>query len=131
MKRVFRAPVLTGVIFCMAVAAACGGPVNQNNSNAGGAGPQPSPSATRAQSNLGQIKVASRPAGATILLITEDVGGIGQPQPRGSTPATIADLAPGKYVVHLEKPGYKSFQKSIEVKPNETTNVTAQLQAQR
>jgi hypothetical protein len=81
----------------------------------------------QSQPGLGGIKVGSRPAGATITLIPEDEAGAGRPQGHGSTPATIIDLIPGKYTIHLELAGYKSFQKSVEVKPDETTPVTAQL----
>ncbi len=67
------------------------------------------------------------PAGAEVLLITEDVGGASLPEPRGTTPMTITDLAPGAYTVHLEKPGYKYFQKSVQLKPGATATVTAKL----
>ena len=77
---------------------------------------------------LGGIKVGSRPTGATIMLISEDEGGgFGRPQVRGSTPTTITDVAPGKYTVHLELNGYKAFQKSIDVKADQTASVTADL----
>ena len=77
---------------------------------------------------LGGIKVGSRPMGATIMLISEDEGGgFGRPQVRGSTPTTITDVTPGKYTVHLELNGYKAFQKSIEVKADQTATVTADL----
>jgi hypothetical protein len=66
--------------------------------------------------------------GATIILISEDEGGgFGRPQNRGSTPTTITDVTPGKYTVHLELNGYKAFQKSVEVKADQTTTVTADL----
>ena len=77
---------------------------------------------------LGGIKVGSRPMGATIMLISEDEGGgFGRPQVRGSTPTTITDITPGKYTVHLELNGYKAFQKSVEVKADQTASVTADL----
>ena len=77
---------------------------------------------------LGGIKVGSRPMGATIMLISEDEGGgFGRPQVRGATPTTITDVPPGKYTVHLELSGYKAFQKSVEVKPDQVTTVTADL----
>ncbi|HJQ69936.1 MAG TPA: PEGA domain-containing protein [Blastocatellia bacterium] len=92
--------------------------------------PTPSPGTTPARSEaseLGSIRVESTPAGAEVLLITEAVGGAGPPEPRGTTPTTITDLAPGKYTIHLEKPGYKFFQKSVELKPGATATVTATL----
>jgi hypothetical protein len=77
---------------------------------------------------LGGIKIASRPPGANVLLIPEDeAGGAGLPKPRGTTPTTITDLIPGRYTVHLELVGYKSFQKTVEVKPDETVPLVANL----
>ena len=77
---------------------------------------------------LGGIKVGSRPMGATIILISEDENGVsGRPQVRGSTPTTVTDITPGKYTVHLELNGYKAFQKSVDVKADETVSVTADL----
>jgi hypothetical protein len=40
---------------------------------------------------------------------------------------TITDLAPGAYTIHLEKPGYKFFQKSVDLKPGATATVKATL----
>jgi hypothetical protein len=79
---------------------------------------------------MGAIKVGSRPAGASVLLIANEGGEAGKPQMRGTSPTTIADVAPGKYTVHLELKGYKYFQKTVEVKAGETVPVTADLQKQ-
>ncbi|MCI0486921.1 MAG: PEGA domain-containing protein [Blastocatellia bacterium] len=114
---------------------ATGDQANANNSNAPAqktGGPDPSrsagsPAQPREKTGLGKIQVSSRPEGATVLLISEDEGGAGTPQPRGSTPTIINDVAPGKYTVHLELRGYKSFQKSIEVKADKTATVKAGL----
>jgi hypothetical protein len=111
-----------------------GGCATAQNENAGAANrdaanrPQTAPAETQSKPLTGGIKVESRPEGADVLLIPEDESGADPPQPRGQTPVTITELAPGKYAVHLEKTGYKPFQKSVEVKPGETTAVTAPLQ---
>jgi hypothetical protein len=76
---------------------------------------------------LGGIKVASRPAGATILLIAAEGSDAGKPQTRGTSPTIITDLTPGKYTVFLELKGYKAFEKAIEVKAGETVPVTTDL----
>jgi hypothetical protein len=72
----------------------------------------------------GAIEVRSTPAGAAIILLAEEGG---QPEPRGSTPTVITGLAPGKYIIHLEKLGYRFFQKKVEIKQNETVRVDAKL----
>jgi hypothetical protein len=113
-----------------------GGCATAQNENAGAANSsaanrpqaQTTPAETQSKPLTGSIKVESRPEGADVLLIPEDESGADPPQPRGQTPVTITELAPGKYAVHLEKNGYKPFQKSVEVKPGETTAVTAPLQ---
>jgi hypothetical protein len=61
------------------------------------------------------------------MLITEAVGGASPPEPRGTTPTTITDLEPGTYTVHLEKPGYKFFQKTVLVKEGKDASVIATL----
>jgi hypothetical protein len=75
----------------------------------------------------GTVEVTSTPPGATIILIPLDGDLDGVPKPRGSTPATLTDVPPGKYTVHLEKPGYRYFQKEVEVKMTETVKVNAKL----
>lgn len=136
MKKIIRLVLLAHLALVSVLFHACTqgsqGGSNQNANNANASQPQ-APAATASQPasqpTLGSIKIGSRPAGAAVLLISEE-GGAGQPQPRGSTPATITGLQPGKYAVHLEKPGYKAFQKSVEVKANETTSITADLKKQ-
>ncbi|MBI3651734.1 MAG: PEGA domain-containing protein [Acidobacteria bacterium] len=102
-----------------------------NNANANGntgaivqnpVAPQPPPNPA-----LGAIKIGSKPDGASVMLIADEGGEAGKPQLRGSSPTIIADLAPGKYTVHLELKGFKSFQKAVEVKAGETVTVLADL----
>ena len=111
---------------------------NQHNGNTIASPSNVSPtnsSATRPpqQSNpgtTGSIEVGSVPAGARVLLVSTGGGGAGEPQLKGSTPTTISGLEPGKYTVDLEKPGYKPFQKDVEVKPGQTLKVTTNLKKQ-
>jgi PEGA domain len=131
MDRIGRAFAL-GIISSSLLIAACGGgqPASNQNENASASQPATPLIVPKNQSKpgMGSIKVGTRPAGAAITLIAEAPGGgAGMPERRGTTPATIIDLAPGKYTVHLELRPYKAFQKSVEVKPDETTTVTAEL----
>ena len=111
-------------------------PANSANQSGGGGTNSPTtPSTTggaspSTNSSMGAIKVGSRPDGASIMLIADEGGEAGKPQLRGTSPTIIADLAPGKYTVHLELKGYKYFQKAVEVKAGETVPVTADLQKQ-
>lgn len=89
-----------------------------------------SASAAKDQSTSGSIEVTSTPPGAKVLLVSTGEGGAGEPQSKGLTPTTITGLAPGKYTVDLEKPGYKFFQKEIEVKIGSTVKVAASLKKQ-
>jgi hypothetical protein len=131
-----------GTLSCVAVLASCGGPEagNQNQSRAAA-----TPSPGRASSNAnksaansnapavaakpsgGTIQVISTPAGASVILIANDEGGAGTPEPKGSTPAMITGISPGKYVVDVEKPGYKYFQKYVQVKDGQTQKINASL----
>jgi hypothetical protein len=126
--RIHKRLYWTLLIMVLLCAASCTSQLDQPAPNTNGASPQAS--STRAITpnvEVGSIKVGSRPPGAAILLIAEDGGGAGRPQPRGSTPTTISDVTAGKYAVHLELRGYKPFQKSVEVKAGETVTVTAVL----
>jgi len=78
----------------------------------------------------GNIEVGSSPPGARVLLVANDEGGAGEPQAKGITPTTITGLAPGKYTVDLEKPGYRFFQKEVNVRAGSTAKVAANLRKQ-
>lgn len=82
------------------------------------------------QKTTGSIDVTSTPPGARVLLVTTDEGGAGEPQSKGITPATITGLAPGKYTVDLEKPGYRFFQKEVNVKAGKVSKVITTLKKQ-
>ena len=129
MKRVLT---FTMFIAIVAIAAGCSGPADpaRNNNAAQGSPPPspPSPPTPAAPPTTGGIKIASTPGGASILLMATDESGASAPEPRGTTPITLTDLSPGKYAVHLELKGYKSFQKEVEVKAGEVVPVVARMQ---
>lgn len=110
---------------------------NQRNGNANAAQSSTSqtnssakPSQQTDQSTTGSIEVTSVPPGARVLLVSTDVGGAGEPQSKGLTPTTITGLQPGKYTVDLEKPGYRFFQKEVEVGFGKTVKINATLKKQ-
>lgn len=82
------------------------------------------------QKTTGSIDVTSTPPGARVLLVATDEGGAGEPQPKGITPTTITGLAPGKYTVDIEKPGYRFSQTEVKVKAGATAKVAAALKKQ-
>ena len=82
------------------------------------------------QKTTGSIDVTSTPPGARVLLVATDEGGAGEPQPKGITPITITGLAPGKYTVDLEKPGYRFFQKEVNVNAGTVAKVITILRKQ-
>ena len=136
MHKTARVPALAIILLTALALISCAGPqtdtVNRNAPAAGNenAPPAPASGTTPARSeatDTGSIRVESTPTGAEVMLITEAVGGASPPEPRGTTPMTITGLAPGPYTVHLEKPGYKFFQKSVQLKPGETASVKATL----
>ncbi|MEK6287172.1 MAG: PEGA domain-containing protein [Acidobacteriota bacterium] len=121
-----------------AFAIACTSPAptnsNQGNGNANRAqsnAPQTNSSADKPtqqpdQTTTGTIEISSVPTGARIVLVPTDA----EPRPKGSTPSTITGLEPGKYTVDLEKAGYKSFQKDVEVKAGRAVKISATLKKQ-
>ena len=117
-------------------ATACATPkANRNqpssNANASQSTSTPAkPSQQPNQSATGTIVVTSVPSGARVLLVPTDEGGAGEPQQKGLTPTTITAVQPGKYTVHLEKPGYRFFQKEIKVKAGQTAKVSGNLRKQ-
>ena len=102
--------------------------VNANSTNVAQSNSSVSkPSQQPAQSTTGAIEVTSVPPGANVLLVATDEGGASEPQLKGLTPKTITDLAPGKYTVDLEHPGYRFFQKEVVVKAGQTAKINATL----
>jgi hypothetical protein len=72
-------------------------------------GPAPSPPAT----TTGDIHIVSTPAGARVLI---------DGQPRGVTPMTLAEVAPGRHTVMLQSPA-GTIQRVVAVAPGTTTEV--------
>jgi hypothetical protein len=69
----------------------------------------------------GVLAVDSRPLGAAV-----SVNGA----PRGKTPLTINDLAPGDYRILMSLPGYRSFTTTVRVVAGERVRAAASLTAQ-
>jgi hypothetical protein len=106
---------------------------NQSNANQNSSQSKPANdniTASAEQKTTGSIEVTSSPAGARVLLVPTDEGGAGEPQPKGVTPTTLTGLTPGKYTVDLEKPGYRFFQKQVNVKAGSSAKVVATLKKQ-
>lgn len=100
---------------------------NTGNANVANANAANANAAAKSKPGTGTLEIASTPPGAGITLIPSAEDSNGLPQAYGATPATINDLAPGKYDIQLSKPGYKTFLKGITVKAGSTTKVTATL----
>jgi hypothetical protein len=98
--------------------------VSTANGNTAANANKPAPAAP---AQGGTIDVKSTPAGASVLLIRDEDGSAGQPKPYGSTPATLTGIAPGKYTVDIGKPGFKDYQKEVEVKKGATLKIDAKL----
>lgn len=139
MRNISRS-LITSLLALTAIALiACASPPAEENKNDGASGSQPGSDSSQPKvanegtplsqqsEGTGSIQVTSDPAGAHIILIEEDEAGAGAPKPRGVTPATLTELAEGKYIVHLERPGYKFFQKNVKVVANQTAKVKAKL----
>lgn len=127
--------LILGVSFAMETACTPAPPANTNqassNTNAAPSNSsQPKPAQQSNQGATGTIEVSSVPPGARVLLISNDEGGAGEPQPKGLTPTTITGIQPGKYTVDLERPGYKFFQKEITVKKGASVKISATLKKQ-
>lgn len=120
--------------------AACSGtqPANSNRANgnatanANAAQPKPANSnstqPTR-QANTGTIEVTSIPQGAGVTLVPDYGDSAGTPRSYGLTPATITDLAPGKYLV-TAKTNDGFAQKEVEVAANKTVKISLTIKKQ-
>ena len=100
---------------------------NAGNANVANANTANLNAAAKSKPGTGTLEITSTPPGAGITLIPTAEDSAGTPQAYGATPATINDLAPGKYDIQLSKPGYKSFQKEVTVKAGAATKVNATL----
>jgi hypothetical protein len=132
MKRTQRVITLLLVGVIVAIQMACApAPQNTNQPSANAnTAPTNSSQAKNAQpdnTSTGIIEVTSVPPGARVLLIATDDDTANEPQSKGSTPATITGVRPGKYTVDLEKQGYRFYQKEVTVKKGTTVKVVASL----
>ena len=94
------------------------------NANASAANANP---AAKSKPGTGSIEITSVPSGAGITIMPTSEDSDGEPRAYGPTPATINDLAPGKYAVNLHQNGYKEFRREVEVKAGEVVKVNAAL----
>jgi hypothetical protein len=135
-----RRALLAIAAFILLAFAACSPAANNNNTAASNtasdntnamkrviANPANVNAAPQSKPGTGSIEIGSLPVGAGITLVPTAEGGIGAPQSYGPTPATINDLAPGKYTVNLSMNGYKPFQQEVEVKAGGTVRIKAAL----
>lgn len=130
---VFAALILPALAACSPASNQNAAPGNTNaarpaaNTNTANLNAANTNAAAKSKPGTGSLVIASTPPGAGITIIPTTEDSAGTPQAYGATPATINDLAPGKYTVNLNKPGYKNFQKEVTVKAGTTTKVTATL----
>lgn len=110
--------------------AASANSANVNSANASQSNTSQSKPSQQTSSTTGTIEVTSTPPGAKVLLVPNDESGASEPQPKGLTPAMISGVAPGKYTVDLEKPGYRFYQKEVVVKEGGNIKVNAILKKQ-
>lgn len=92
---------------------------------AAAAAPRPSTPATigrkPASAETGVLVIESRPPGATVMVDGKN---------RGTTPLTIAALAPGDYRVSLSLAGYQPFATTVRVVAGERVRAAASLSVQ-
>ena len=136
-------PVLTTVLLVLSLAAqlACStappANTNQSSSNQPAANANTTPSnasaskpAAQADNTTGTIEVTSVPPGASVVLIATDDDTASEPQQKGSTPTTITGVKPGNYTVHLERLGYRFFQRNVKISAGKTVRINAPLKKQ-
>ncbi len=69
----------------------------------------------------GGLLIESRPAGASVVI---------DGKPRGTTPLTVAAMAPGNYRINLSLAGYQPFATTVRVVAGERTRAAASLSVQ-
>ena len=67
----------------------------------------------------GSLNVDSRPTGASVII---------NGQAAGTTPLTMASVAPGTITVRIERPGYRPWTQTIALKAGERRRVAASLE---
>lgn len=83
---------------------------------------QADPETVRRVSHTGSLSVASRPAGARVLV---------DGQARGQTPLTLGSLRPGAYTVTLSLRGYETEERTVQVGAGAVLHVEARLTPSR
>lgn len=81
----------------------------------------PAPPIRAPASAVGTLVVESRPSGAAVTI---------NGQPRGTTPLTLDQMAPGEYDVRLALQGYRPFSTTVRVVPGERVRAAGSLSAQ-
>jgi hypothetical protein len=71
---------------------------------------------------LGTLMANSNPPGANVLVDGRLVG---------RTPVELARFRAGSHVVRMEREGYQLWTSAVHVTANQTTRITAQLEAER
>jgi hypothetical protein len=91
-------------------------------SAAAAAPPRPSTPATlgRPAATTGSLQIDSRPSGASVTI---------NGNPRGTTPLTINDLAPGEYRILMSMTGYRNLATTVRVVAGERARAAASLTA--
>jgi len=79
---------------------------------------RPQPTRPAPAAAVGGLVVDSRPPGASVTI---------DGARRGTTPLTIESLAPGPHTVLIERPGYRPWSTTINVKAGERPRVAASL----
>jgi hypothetical protein len=70
----------------------------------------------------GSLNVDSRPTGSSVII---------NGQAAGTTPLTMASVAPGTITVRIERPGYRPWTQTIELKAGERRRVAASLEIEQ
>ena len=66
----------------------------------------------------GRLRLTSSPAGAEVYL---------NDRPAGQTPLVMDSIRAGDYLARVELPGYQTWTRTIQINPNQTTSVQANL----
>lgn len=66
----------------------------------------------------GRLRLTSSPAGAEVYL---------NDRPAGQSPVVMDSIRVGDYLARVELPGYQTWSRTIQINPNQTTSVQANL----
>ena len=85
------------------------------STNVTGKNPDGTPVMTR---GTGTLSLSSSPSGASVFIDSVSMG---------TTPVTLADLAPGNHLVEIKSPGYLTFSIQVTISAGETTTISPTL----